>query len=121
MADINTYLARPSSDPPERMDRFVELAQWNRYLSMQLAASEGIELSSEHWDVIVFLREYYLEHGWPAHTDELTRILDAAFEPQGGARYLYRLFPRGPLAQGTRIAGLPAPADVTDASFGTVR
>jgi tRNA 2-thiouridine synthesizing protein E len=121
MADINSYLARPSNDSPERMDRHTDLAHWNRYVSMQLADNEGIELSSEHWDVVVFLRQYYLDHGWPARTDELTRVLDAAFEEQGGSRYLYRLFPRGPLAQGTRIAGLPVPANATDASFGSVR
>ena len=41
-----------------------------------------------------------------------------AFSGAGGSRNLYRLFPRGPLAQGARIAGLPVPANVTNASFG---
>jgi len=121
MADINSYLARPSDDSPERMDRHNELAHWNRKDTEQAAAAQGIELSGEHWDVIVFLRQHYLDHGWPTHADELTRILDAAFEAQGGTRYLYRLFPGGPLAQGTRIACLPAPANVSSASFGSVQ
>jgi tRNA 2-thiouridine synthesizing protein E len=51
----------------------------------------------------------------------LSRELDNAFTEQGGARYLYRLFPHGPLAQGARIAGLPVPANVTNASFGSMQ
>jgi tRNA 2-thiouridine synthesizing protein E len=118
MADINTYITRPSLDAPERMDRHNELAHWDRDSARESAAHEGIELTDRHWQVITFLRRYYLDHGWPARPRVLIRELDEAFHNQGGTRYLYRLFPRGPLAQGTRVAGLPEPANVTNQSFG---
>ena len=118
MANINSYIVRPSFDAPERMDRHNELAHWNRDTAMKSAALEGMALSDEHWKAIVFMRRYYLEHGWPAHPHRLVRELDKAFSSAGGTRYLYRLFPRGPLAQGARISGLPVPANVTNASFG---
>lgn len=121
MADINAYITRPSSDTPERMDRHNELAHWDRDCALQAAASEGIELDDRHWEVITFLRRYYLDHGWPAQSRRLVRELDIAFTDKGGTRYLYRLFPQGPLAQGTRIAGLPEPANVTNQSFGYVQ
>jgi tRNA 2-thiouridine synthesizing protein E len=121
MADINTYITRPSPDAPERMDRHNELAHWSRELAMKSAHQEGIELTDEHWRVITFLRRYYLDHGWPAQPRILIRELDNAFQKEGGSRYLYRLFPLGPLAQGTRIAGLPEPANVTNQSFGYVQ
>ena len=78
-------------------------------------------MSDEHWQVIIFLRRYYLEHGWPTRSHQLSRELNKAFTEQGGARYLYRLFPEGPLAQGSRIARLPMPANVTNASFGSMQ
>ena len=121
MADINAYITRPSFDAPERMDRHNELTHWNRDSTIKSAAREGIVLGDEHWQAIIFLRHYYLEHGWPAHPHRLVRELDRAFSASGGTRYLYRLFPRGPLAQGARIAGLPVPANVTDESFGYVQ
>ena len=121
MADINTYISRPSFDAPERMDRHNELTHWNRDSTIKSAAREGIVLGDEHWKAIIFLRHYYLEHGWPAHPHRLVRELDRAFSAAGGTRYLYRLFPQGPLAQGTRIAGLPVPANVMDESFGYVQ
>ena len=118
MADINAYISRPSFDAPERMDRHNQLTHWNRDSAMKSAAREGIVLGDEHWKAIIFLRRYYLEHGWPTHPHRLVRELDKAFSGAGGTRYLYRLFPRGPLAQGARIAGLPVPVNVTNASFG---
>ena len=86
----------------------------------QLAAGDGIALSQDHWDVIIFLRRYYLDHGWPARPDRLSRELDDAFNERRSSRYLYRLFPAGPLAQCSRIAGLPAPANAINTSFGSV-
>jgi TusE/DsrC/DsvC family sulfur relay protein len=121
MADINAYITRPSRDAPERMDRHEELAHWSRDSATESAAREGIELGDSHWKVITFLRRYYLDHGWPAQPRVLIRELDTAFHDEGGTRYLYRLFPRGPLAQGVRIAGLPVPANVTNTSFGYVQ
>ncbi|MEA2094690.1 MAG: TusE/DsrC/DsvC family sulfur relay protein [Pseudomonadota bacterium] len=121
MADINTYITRPSFDDPERMDRHNELTHWNRDTAMKSAAREGMALSDEHWKAIVILRRYYLEHGWPTQPHILVRELDKSFSGAGGTRYLYRLFPRGPLAQGARIAGLPVPVNVTDKSFGSVQ
>jgi tRNA 2-thiouridine synthesizing protein E len=47
--------------------RHTELAEqcWDRARSKALAEAEGIEFSDQHWQVIVFLRKYYLEHGLP--------------------------------------------------------
>ena len=121
MADINTYISRPSHDAPERMDRHNEIAHWDRESAVQTAAGEGIELGDAHWEVITFLRRYYLDHGWPDQPRILINAMDRAFSEQGGTRYLYRLFPQGPLTQGTRIAGLPEPANVNNRSFGYVQ
>lgn len=37
-----------------------ETAQWSEPLAVAIAANEGIELSAEHWEVVRFVREFYL-------------------------------------------------------------
>ena len=88
--------------------RFVELADqsWDRNKSVELAQSEGIKLNDEHWAVIVYLRRYYLEHGRPINTLTLETALNEQFSDLGGNEYLYRLFPGGPVTQGSRFANL---------------
>jgi tRNA 2-thiouridine synthesizing protein E len=38
-------------------------ADWNEAVALKLASGENIELCSDHWDVIHFMREYYADHG----------------------------------------------------------
>lgn len=111
----------PDSDSPRRSDREIDLQDWDPTLAQQYARQEGIELSDAHWAVIDCLREYYLEHGPVKSGREISNILDRHFAGQGGRKYLRRLFPGGPVAQGMRIAGLHVPAFTRDAGFGTSR
>lgn len=92
---------------------------WNRARSANLATSEGFELTDQHWHVISYLREQYLEHGLPRFARTTARALNKQFAAQGGSKYLHNLFPGGPVTQGSRIASLRAPANATDNSFGT--
>ena len=100
--------------------RFLELVDqnWDRSKSAQLAQSEGISLNDEHWAVIVFLRRYYLKHGVPRDARTLAELLNLQFSAQGGCEYLNRLFPSGPVTQGSRLANLRTPANAPDEAFG---
>ena len=51
---------------------------------------------------------------------DLHDALDECFHQKGGLKYLYTLFPGGPIAQSCRLAGLKAPFIATDRSFGSV-
>jgi tRNA 2-thiouridine synthesizing protein E len=92
---------------------------WDRKQSIDMASIEDIKLSDEHWDVIVFLRDYYVEKGLPRFARTTSRALNKRFFEQGGSKYLYSLFSGGPVTQGSRIANLRTPAGATDVSFGT--
>ncbi len=102
-------------------DRIAELGEqnWSRDKSQILANKEAINLSDEQWAVIVFLRKYYMQHGLPMHARKIATALNEHFINQGGNEYLYQLFPKGPVSQGSRIAKLRTPAYTTDTSFGT--
>jgi tRNA 2-thiouridine synthesizing protein E len=101
--------------------RHTELADqhWDRARSKALADEEGVELSDRHWEVIVFMRKYYLEHGLPINARTTARALNKHFAYKGGSGYLRRLFNDGPVVQASRLANLRTPAFATDSSFGT--
>ena len=93
--------------------------QWSESAAQQVAHQSGIELSDAHWEVIRYVRHYYLERGFVRRSRELASALNARFKEQGGSRYLYRLFNGGPVLKACRLAGVPVPENCVDASFGT--
>jgi TusE/DsrC/DsvC family sulfur relay protein len=109
----------PATSSSRIEDRWLDLQEWNRRKGELLAAKEDIRLTEMHWEVIDFLRGYYLRNGRARSGRELAEALDRAFVGQGGRKFLYRLFPDGPVSQGSRIAGLPEPRYSADGSFGS--
>lgn len=102
----------------EEVDAYNE---WNEAQARSIAKSMGIELTDAHWEVIRFLRVHFENVGNDlpsAH--EFSQVLDERFMDKGGLRYLYGLFPGGPLNQGGCIAGIGIPADASDKSFGSI-
>ena len=87
-----------------------ETTQWNEAMAEVIAGQEGITLSVEHWEVVRFVREFYLEFNTSPAIRMLVKAMANKFgEEKGNSRYLYRLFPKGPAKQATKIAGLPKP------------
>ena len=87
-----------------------ESSQWSEPLAVVIAENEGISLSPEHWEVVRFVRDFYLEFNTSPAIRMLVKAMANKFgEEKGNSRYLYRLFPKGPAKQATKIAGLPKP------------
>jgi len=122
MTDIDINKLIMSSNPvgdPQRAVRESEIAGWSKAGAMALAKADGLELTAEHWPVIEFLQRLYVERGRAPSARLVSSALNTAFDAQGGSRYLYQLFPGGPVAQGSRLAGVAAPHDTQDPSFGS--
>jgi len=117
MSDIQKMMDDPGVDP-KVLDNLADMAGWDENTGRELAAKEGVELTDEHWEVVHFLREQYKQNGLAHSGRELSDILDEKFESRGGRKHLYRLFPQGPVAQASRIAGLPLPQYTESDSFG---
>ncbi|WP_299997294.1 sulfurtransferase TusE [uncultured Cedecea sp.] len=84
--------------------------QWSEALAEAIATQEGIVLAAEHWEVVHFVRNFYLEFNTSPAIRMLVKAMASKFgEEKGNSRYLYRLFPKGPAKQATKIAGLPKP------------
>ena len=71
------------------------------------AGKLGVHLTQEHWDAINFVKGFY-----DYHEDEELKIgdysnaLKGKYAKQGGLKYLYSLFPDGPINCVTQLAGI---------------
>ena len=120
MYDINKFINDPALGRKDAEGFLADLPRWSPRIASQLAAEEGLQLTDDHWDVIVRLREMYRAEGPEWKARDVTRTLEKEFAPAGGRRFLYELFPGGPLKQGCKLAGLPLPQGTLDPSFGNV-
>ncbi|OOZ36263.1 TusE/DsrC/DsvC family sulfur relay protein [Solemya velesiana gill symbiont] len=107
-------MATETSEVPESFH------EWTEELARQLAAEEEIELTPAHWDIIHFVRGHCKQNGTSCSARLMLKAMTGHFKRQGGKRYLYTLFPRGPVVQACKIAGIPLPAYSLDLSFGSV-
>lgn len=84
---------------------------WNEDLAVVMAEIDDFELTTAHWEVINFVRQFYLTYNTSPAIRALTKAMKAEFgEAKASSRYLYKLFPDGPAKQATKYAGLPKPA-----------
>lgn len=117
MYDINKIIA---SDDGNTAGDFFILDEWSKDLAQELAREENLVLSVDHWRVILFLRDHYQKCGPCSSGRAVLGLLEEKFAAQGGKKYLYHLFPGGPVVQSCKLAALPLPPYSTDASFGSV-
>lgn len=116
--DINKVLQKSAPDPDFPCAPF----EWTRDEAKRIASEEGLELTDMHWEVIRAMQRFYAHHeNSPIITlPELNDALEEHFHSKGGVKYLYTLFPGGPIAQSCRLAGLKAPGGATVPGFGSV-
>jgi len=84
---------------------------WNEDIANKLAAQDDLTLTESHWEVIRFVRDFYIKFNTSPAIRALTKAMKEEFgEEKANSRYLYRLFSEGPAKQATKYAGLPKPA-----------
>ena len=73
-------------------------------MAKALAETENVsEMTEEHWKVVNYLRDYYLEFGIAPMIRKLCK--ETGFK----LKQIYELFPSGPAKGACKIAGLPKP------------
>ena len=83
---------------------FEDPAVWTRDMAAEMAAADGIlELTSQHWIVLDFMRKEFFEKG----TGPTVRVLGK--NSGVDVKTLYQLFPKGPAKMAARLAGIPKP------------
>ena len=97
--------------PVDKLGYLLNVEDWQPEMAPLLASSENIELTDNHWEVVNFVRDFYLEFNTsPAIRALVSAMKQKLGEEKGNSRYLHRLFPKGAAKQATKIAGLPKPA-----------
>jgi TusE/DsrC/DsvC family sulfur relay protein len=79
--------------------------EWTEAVASALAkAEEGLEdLTEEHWKVINYIREYYLEKNLAPMVRKVCK--NSGFS----LKHIFELFPSGPAKGACKLAGLPKP------------
>lgn len=87
-----------------------DFSVWNDEIAILMADADGLVLTDKHWQIIKLVREIYLQ----TNTTPPMRLLIKAIKTNinkdiANSRYLYRLFPDGPVRFASKYAGLPKP------------
>lgn len=116
MADSNSGNGVTNPDFPNAPEG------WTQEQATNQAAEEGLDTGNGLWDMVRALQEFYVRNEGPSiNSRELHDALEERFHSHGGMKYLYELFPGGPVTQGCRMAGLEPPAGSSDTGFGSVQ
>ena len=119
MLDINKALEDRELGGHDPEGHLYGLPSWSREIAKLQAHEEGIDdLSEKQWQVSYTLRGMYRKSGRAESARRVARELKKDFQEEGGLKYLYELFPQGPISQGSRLAGVPTPPYSNDPSFG---
>ena len=90
------------------------------YSSINHKADElGLTLGEQQWDVINFVMDFYEICDDCENARKLADIMQEEYAEQGGRKYLYQLFPNGPLSTIHELVDLPNLRNEADKSFGT--
>lgn len=90
----------------------LDAATWTPELACELAATEAIELTAAHWEILTVLRQFYLEHETAPAMRILVKVVRHALgEEKGNSIYLMQLFPGSPAKLASKLAGLPKPSN----------
>ena len=77
---------------------------WDDSVATALAETEGVtDMGDEHWKVVNYLRQYYLEYNMAPMIRKLCK------ETGFPLKKIYELFPSGPAKGACKVAGLPKP------------
>lgn len=88
----------------------VKAADWNNEVAERLAELNNIQLNDAHWEIILFIRHYYMQFKHLPNARVFTKAIARELgEDKGNSRYLHKLFPGGPLKYACKLAGLPKP------------
>ena len=88
----------------------IDQQDWNAEVATLLASANHIQIEPAHWEIILFIRDYYQQFKHLPNARVFTKAIAKTLGAEkGNSRYLHQLFPNGPLKYACKLAGLPKP------------
>lgn len=87
---------------------------WDEEFAKQIADRDGIELFVDHWELILYFREFYHDNLVNPTMHQMVMTLgkrkDKHFHDlKEYEKHIYKLFPTDPIHELCKLAGLPMP------------
>ncbi len=83
-------------------------AAWNEKVAEAMAQAEGVTLTQEHWDILHYLRDEYINNaGNQPNERTILKAMSDKWGRKATSKDMYTLFPHMPSKQGAKVAGLP--------------
>lgn len=79
---------------------------WNEEIAAELFAEEGIDPTSEHWDVVKYVRQETLDGNEP-NERTIMKAMGKLWGRKLSSKLMYEMFPNMPSKQGLKIGGCP--------------
>lgn len=95
-------------------------AEWNddiaEAMAFQQSQQDNVKLTDTHWGLIHYFRDYYNENKVHPSMHKLVMTLgkyhgEHYHDHKSYEKSLYELFPRGPVPELCKLAGLPKPTE----------
>jgi len=118
MLNIQQAEAFPRKQPRNHTARNINRSSQRQNIE-QRAKKMELELTNDRMEAVEFVLDFYEHCEDCRNARQLMKIMDQEFADKGGKKYLYRLFPAGPLSQIHELADLPNLGNQTDKGFGT--
>ena len=118
MLNIQQAEAFPRKQPRNHTGRNIDRSTHLSDIE-QRSEKMGLELTDERMEAIEFVLDFYEHCEDCRNARQLMKVMDQEFAGKGGKKYLYRLFPAGPLSQIHELADLPNLGNQADKGFGT--
>ena len=97
--------------PQDKDGYLLNIKDWNEQIAQKIAEQEKLSLTNDHWEVLLELRNFYDHYQrHPTLRVLINQLIKQDKMANITSTELYKLFPDGPIKQGSKIAGLPKPA-----------
>ncbi|HHJ35655.1 MAG TPA: TusE/DsrC/DsvC family sulfur relay protein [Gammaproteobacteria bacterium] len=88
----------------------LEPSDWDRDVAQAIANKEGIEMTDDVWEVVMFVRDHFdVNQCIPEHRRLLQALRKKYGKEKATRRYIYDMFPYGYGQQACKIAGMRVP------------